>query len=273
MTTEYTNVACLYCGDECAKGRDHMCRALEIRVREIAREVLNDETTWSKLDPVMRGWCKHAVLEHAPSLNQMREIAREEIRAVGCDGDLSMAWASPAIDKMEGMVPASEVQPDESERIKLRDRVINDLRVHVAHLEGTQNPHRCDFVADRARDEALEEAAALPWCDVVERKSISSTLHMMKSQPVTFHGIEIPPHPQREEIIKPAAQASADGPVPLVEWQKMEQEIATLRKERDTLRAKLAAAEKALDEIQRSGPWNPAFGVGAALQRTGRLQP
>ena len=223
---------------------------------------------------------------------RVREIAREEIRAAGG-------------------VPDRDV-----ERIKLRDRVINDLRVHVAHLEGTQKPHRCDFVADRARDEALEEAA-----QVCERMLLGSAcitseaIRALKSQPaqpcISYK------HPWGCEHSQPSAprawamasdetlefigktateyaskQPSAEKPpVPgdgrvmsMSGWayDKMEAESAALRRGRDDmdaerreLIAKLAAAEKALDEIATHVTHRgiAGFGIGDILKRTGRLQP
>ena len=108
MTTEYTVYQCSTCHAKyAAPGPCPMgCKPLtEQRVREIAFEVMNGIPGFlavSKTD------------------EKMRDIAREEIRAAlakhyhpahgSMRSEEDFQWAIPSIDKMEGMVPASDVQ-------------------------------------------------------------------------------------------------------------------------------------------------------------------
>lgn len=225
---------------------------------------------------------------------------------------------------------ALEARVFELERIvKGNDRASAERTGIVAAMEQADEIQRAhlkqhaNWVAQRARAEAFEEIADM--LDNHKQHDMASTVRAvlsLKSQPAaqendtmqwkpdpTFRGVPILPHQQREEIIKPAAQASAEN---AEHWRSdyqhtianMTHDIASLRKERDelraklakfqamiqypngwqgiiddnaTLRAKLAEAEKALDDIlhywkqgEDHDGWCCIKGV---LQSTGRLTP
>jgi len=330
MTTEYTNYVCGFCGTQIAHSMEHRCEARDKHWRsmwahmtdpdfcvkpdvpeltKLMRETVLDCLHWKEVVERLAEIVKANQLPREKWEPIIREIAREEIRAAGIGVDVKEPGPVTIPVTIAGRTP--------EEWNKLREEL---------SLRDVDNTRTVDRICARSRDAALEEAARV--CDGKDNyvylpeywnamKDMALEIRSLKSQPapaqpdpyyryrdpITGALTDMRPQPAQpsaEKALCSYEDASVEEKlrrqISLAEhWrsevQAFHDENATLTKERDDLRAKIAksesalefvnrarlSAEKALDEIAEH--WTkdkfpfvePAPWIASILQRTGRL--
>ena len=297
MTTEYTVTQCFRCGQIVPAGHVHVCANPPVLTEARVRGIFHEEIQSS--------------VSRANSQALVGLVTQEEYKA---DKRLLRSSIERVIEERSartGIVGAME-QADEMQRAYNKDalrRARDEALEEAAAAAGEANGAACRIRALKSQPATAPVVGTCATCGVLR---VKGEQHECKSAAREFLGIKLVPdsaqendtmqwkqpapaqpcisykHPWGCEHSQPSAEkppVPGDGRVMSMSgwaYDKMEAEIAALRRGRDDMDAerrelmgKLAAAEKALDEIATHVTHRgiAGFGIGDILKRTGRLQP